>query len=129
MQPDPQRVVLSWSTAKTLVVLTFVGVALVAVIVGPAKFVASAGLCLVTFPILLTFASGSNPAIPPLPGWLLVASYALPVLWLVSLWLAGTRAWDRDNSRAGFVFLGIAALGIAVGLLLASHGSGTGLQH
>src|SRR3954470_23608432 len=100
MQFAPEKSVASWSVGKTLVVLTFAGVAVVAVFVGPAKFIASFGFYLIAFPVLVVFASGTN-SIPAIPGGLLVASFVLPVLWIVSLWFTGIRAWDRDSTGGG----------------------------
>jgi hypothetical protein len=109
--------------------LTFVGVGVVAMIVGPAKFVISFGFYFVAFPHLVTFASGSSSSIPALPGWLLAGSYVLPILWIVNLWLTGSRAWDRNSIGGGIAFLVLVALGIATGLFLAAHGASAALRH
>ena len=129
MQPEPQSPAGGWSFARSLVLLTFVGVAIVAVMVGPATFVVSFGYCLAAFPFLLTFTSGSSPDMPTFPGWLLAASYALPLLWVAGVWLTGARAWDRNDLRAAMMFLTLAAFGVAAGLLLAAQGAGSGLRH
>src|SRR5258708_37854837 len=103
-ESEPQSLTASWNAARTFVLLAFVGVAVVALIVGPAKFFLSFAFCLVAFSILVTFISGSSSAVPVLPGWLLAVSYVVPILWIGSLWFTGVRAWDRNNIRAGIAF-------------------------
>jgi hypothetical protein len=129
MQPDPPSPAGRWTFARSLVLLTFAGVAIVAAIVGPGKFVMSVGYCFAAFPLLVIFASGTSPEMLTLPGWLLAVSYALPLLWVLALWLAGARAWDRNDLRAAIIFFTVAAFGVAAGLLLPAQGAGSGLHH
>ena len=115
---------ISEKLSKGIVSVTFLGISIAVQMVGAVKFLMSTWLILLTFPLSLSYALNL-----PLPGWLLISLYALPLAWVMGLWTTGIRAWDRSNLKAALLFFSLAALGVAPGFWLVAHASNGRFYH
>ena len=110
------------STARVLVCATYVGIVAIALLVGAINMIASFSLCLFALPFLLMFVLPLYSSTFNIPMWIYVSGvYIVELLWLASIWLTGTRAWDRNSTKSGVAFVILVAIAIGIIFLLAQN--------